>query len=269
MKIKFPRKENQHYYRYHYNFLLQIFKEAGVDIELCPNTELDTTHFVIGINNKKVLIDVSDDPKLHPKYKDYDACFKYHVTEHIHDGIKNLFPLGAMSFYNWDNYFELEPQLEYTCNNNIVLNNQRVYANAKERRSKVQNLLKDKYGNEVDFKLTDQETYWKKTANCLVSVHVPGYRNDILDRGQFQMMAFGGCTISPKINTILPYNISLVPGVDYIQCKDDYSDLIEKIEWCKTHREECIKIGKNAKDLFMAFGLPRQIVNWIKLCLMN
>ena len=267
MKIKFPKKEQQHYYRYHYTFLLNVFKEAGINVEFCPSTELDTTHFTIEIDNKKVLIDVSDDPKLHPKYKNYDACFKYHVTEHIHEGIKNLFPLGAMSFYNWDDYFVFWHTIKYKCNNDIILNNQRVYANAKERRRKVQHLLTSVYKKDVDFKLTDQTTYWKKANNCLVSVHVPGYRNDILDRGQFQMMAFGVCTISPKINTILPYNISLISGVDYIKCKDDYSDLIEKIEWCKTHRKECIKIGQNAKDLFQQYCTPKKIVKWIGQCL--
>jgi len=267
MKIKFPKKEHQHYYKFHYFFLLNVFKEAGANIELCSSTELDTTHFSINIDGKQILIDVSDDPKLYPKYKDYYACFKYHVTKNIHDGIKNLYPLGAMSFFDWKEYNLLKGQIEYNCGTDIILNNQRAYANAKERRKKVQKELKDRYGDYVNFTLTDQITYWKKANNCLVSVHVPGYRNDILDRGQLQMMAFGCCTISPKINTILPYNKKLIPNIHYLECYRDYSNLIERIEWCKTHRKECQAIGFNAKDLFRQYCTPKAIVEWIEQCL--
>ena len=56
MKIIFPKKEHQHYYRFHYSFLLNVFKYAGIDIEYCPSTELDTTHFLIIIDGKEVPI---------------------------------------------------------------------------------------------------------------------------------------------------------------------------------------------------------------------
>ena len=265
MKIKFPRREKQRYYRYHYTFLLNVFKEAGCDIELCPSTELDTTRYTINIDGKDVLIDVSDFPACY--FPNYIPCFKYHYTEGEHEDCKSLYPLGAMSFYNWSKYFKLEKEIKYKCNNDIILNNQRPYAGALKRRRLVQKLLKDRYGNKVDTTLTDQKIYWKKANNCLVSVHVPGARNDMLDRGQFQMMAFGVCTISPYLKTILPFNKKLIPGTHYVSCKPDYSDLIEKIEWCKTHRKECIQICKNAQGLFQQYCTPKAIVKWIDQCL--
>lgn len=267
MKIKFPKNIGQHYYRYHYTFLLNVFKEAGIDIELCPSTELDTTRYTINIDGKDVLIDISDFPELYKYHPTYRYCFKYHYTEGEHEDYNFVYPLGSMSFYNWEEYFKLEKEIEYKCNNNIILNNQRPYAGALERRKKVQKLLKDRYRNKVDFTLTDQKTYWKKINNCLVSVHVPGARNDMLDRGQFQMMAFGACTISPYLRTILPYGQKLIPGTDYIECKPDYSDLIEKIEWCKANREECRQIGFNAKLLFQEYCTPKKIIEWIDQCL--
>lgn len=266
-KIKFPRKENQHYYRYHYTFLFNVFKEAGVNLEMCPSTELDTTRFTINIDGKDVCIDFSDHIELYKYYPNYRYYFKYHYTEGEHDDYNFIYPLGAISFLNWNNYFDLLGKITYKCNNDIILNNQRPYAGALIRRNKVRKILKDKYGRKVDFTLTDQITYWKKINNCLVSVFVPGARNDMLDRGQYQSMAFGACTISPKLNTVLPYKTKLISGYHYIECKADYSDLVNKIEWCKTHRKECVQIGKNAKNLFMAFCRPQIITRWIELCL--
>ena len=120
---------------------------------------------------------------------------------------------------------------------------------------------------DYDNKITDQVTYWKKANNCLVSVHVPGARNDMLDRAQYQFMAFGVCTISPYLKDVLPHRAVFQPDYHYVECKPDYSDLIEKIEWCKKNRKKCIQIGKNAKDYFIAFCLPRVIVRWMELCL--
>jgi hypothetical protein len=37
----------------------------------------------------------------------------------------------------------------------------------------------------------------------------------------------------------------LQDGVNYISVKEDLSDLIEKIEWCKSHDEECKRIAEN------------------------
>jgi len=41
----------------------------------------------------------------------------------------------------------------------------------------------------------------------------------------------------------------LQDGVNYISVKEDLSDLIEKIEWCKSHDEECQKIALNGMNL--------------------
>ena len=266
-KIIFPRKEHQRYYRYHYNFLLNIFQEANVILEIGPSTELDTTRFTLNIDGENICIDFSDHTELYKNHKSYKHYFKYHYTESLHKKYSHVYPLSPISFLDWKRYFTLEKEITYTCNNNIILNNQRPYAGALKRRRKVQHLLASVYKTDVDFKLTSQLDYWKKINNCLVGVFVPGARNDMLDRAEYQFLAFGCYVISPYIKTILPYNQKLIPGIHYISCKSDYSDLIEKIEWCKNNRKKCIEIGKNAKHLFMAFCLPRQIVRWMELIL--
>ena len=77
-------------------------------------------------------------------------------------------------------------------------------------------------------------------------------------------MAFGCCTISTRILTRLPYGRRLDPGVHYLKCKDDWSDLVEKVEWCKANREKCRKIGENAKRLFLETSTPDKVWTWIR-----
>ena len=49
----------------------------------------------------------------------------------------------------------------------------------------------------------------------------------------------------------------LKDGVHYIEVKDDFSDLVQKIEWCKSHDEECKTISINGKAfIFDNFGNP-------------
>lgn len=59
---------------------------------------------------------------------------------------------------------------------------------------------------------------------------------------------FSGCTIfkheSPYIQW---YYSALIPGVHYISCKRDFSDLHEKIRWAKNHDRQARKIADNAK----------------------
>ena len=114
---------------------------------------------------------------------------------------------------------------------------------------------------------TGQEAYWKRINDCLIHVFIPGARYNILDRGHLQYIGFGCCTIAPKISDILPYYKKLEPGVHYVQMKSDYSDLIERIEWCRYHRQKCIQIGINAQKLFRKTCTPSSLRVWIEECL--
>ncbi|GAI65494.1 unnamed protein product, partial [marine sediment metagenome] len=102
-----------------------------------------------------------------------------------HGRLENTYPLTPISFYDWNRYVKLQAKIEYTCNTDKILNNQKPGADAMERRTRVQKMLKKKYRTDLDMEMTDKETFWKKINNCLVSVCIPGARNDILDRGQF------------------------------------------------------------------------------------
>lgn len=49
----------------------------------------------------------------------------------------------------------------------------------------------------------------------------------------------------------------LIPNVHYVEVKQDFSDLIEKVEWCKSHDKECKEIAMNGKA-FISENFMRQ-----------
>jgi len=129
----------------------------------------------------------------------------------------------------------------------------------------VRKMLISKYGGRCKNRTLSQQQFWNETSSMLVSVCVPGHNNNMLDRGQIQSMAFGGCTISPYLPEVLPFDRRLVEGEHYIMCKDDYSDLVEKVEWCKENRKICVDIGNNAKQLFSETSKPNKLWEWISI----
>ena len=152
---------------------------------------------------------------------------------------------------------------------------QRPYAGALERRIKVQKLLKDSFPNtgyapgqscNVLTDIVDQVRYWREINEIECAVFVPGYCNNIWDRGQAQYMAFGCYTISPSLPEVLPFNRLIIPGVHYAQCKDDYSDLVDLImqKRLNSNQSSYKEIGENAKKLFQETCTPEAIGKWIK-----
>ena len=264
MKILFPRDIGQKYYGAHYRFLLNILKFMDLDIELCDPEPRPSGGFVIRIDNKRILIDFWNFLESVEDSDNFDICFKYEYTNDYCAQHENIYPMSKTSFHDWEQYFMLKEQIKYSCNSDRILNNQRARHGAKYRRADVRKLLQAKYGNLMDFDLSDQIRFWEKINDCLISVCVPGQRNDSLDRGQFQYMAFGACTVSPNLSMVLPYMEPLEAGVHYVKCADDYSDLIEKIEWCKEHRAQCVEIGNNAKKLFWETCIPSAIWEWME-----
>ncbi len=45
----------------------------------------------------------------------------------------------------------------------------------------------------------------------------------------------------------------LVAGYHYVEVSRDFSDLLEKIEWCRAHDEECRQIAENGKEFMKQF----------------
>jgi len=265
MIIYFPKNTGQRYYASHYSFFFNLLKFLILDIELYNPEPHTGNNFIFRIDKKCILIDYGDHHLIAKDWQDFDIQFRFHYSKKAHGNLSGVFPLTPISFYDWNQYTNLQNEINYTCNTNKILNNQTPGAEATQRRIKVQQMLRHKYHANLDTNITNKETFWKKINQCLVSVCVPGARNDILDRGQFQYMAFGACTLSPKLNIIMPYMKKPESGIHYVECASDYSNLIEKIEWCKQNRTECIEIGQNAKRLFLEICIPSAIWRWMSI----
>jgi len=265
-KAKLPEKGPKPlYYDTFVVYIRNILSHNCIPYRLEGTIAPGASKFILELDSKQILIDFSDHPGDYlSNWKDYDAYFKFHYVEAIHGSCETIYPFAPVSFYNWAEYYTLKKRIEYICNSNLILNMQKPSGAAVARRRLVQKMLTKRYHAHVAIGYTPaQDDYWKKINNCLVHVFVPGARNDMLDRGHLQYLAFGCCTIAPPIIDVLPYNEKLIPNVHYVQCKPDYSDLLDRIEWVKENREGAVEIGKNAKELFERSCEPGKLWNWI------
>ncbi|PHN02213.1 hypothetical protein CRP01_33300 [Flavilitoribacter nigricans DSM 23189 = NBRC 102662] len=253
----------ERYYRVYYGYVLDSLRYLKAGVKFGPDSSIGDAKFVIRIANTEIVIDYSDHLTLAPQFEKYPWYFKFHYSEGYHEAHDNLFPFSPVSFYDWQQYHYLRQQIKYTANGEMILSRQYPHGNALHRRKQVQHLLKDRYGALAATERIEQVQFWKEISNSLVSVCVPGARNNILDRGHLQYLAFGACTISPKIITMLPGFRKLIPDVHYIQCSDDYSDLPEKIAHCRKDRKRCVEIGRNAQQLFLETSTPPELWKWV------
>jgi len=276
MKIKFPYRDNnwisndgKEYHRYypiHIQYVLNIFKYMNLNIEMVDPRSFPIRSQIIFdtlINNKLVRFDFSDFEKLNEsEVNSCDLYFKFHY-ENSHKKYTNVFPFTPVNFHNWEEYYNLDKTILYKAKG-LVLNNQTPFGAAVKRRTYVREILLNKYGNNLSYDRKPQSEFFKLINQGLVSVCVPGARNNMLDRGQCQYMGLGACTISPLLNTRLSWDAKLVPGIHYLECKDDYSDLIDKIEWVRNNPSDAILIGNNAKKIFRETSIHTKQLEWIK-----
>jgi hypothetical protein len=267
-------KQWHRYYYIHYMYIKNILISAGISIlDVDPIKFFNykfLTAFEIFINKDRILFDYSDHINLSILETDiskYKAIFKFHYTPELIK-YKNIYPFTPVNFHDWKLFYKIKDSLQYKATG-LILNNQVPTGAAVERRNFVREMLTKQYNNKLDYSITSYNEFYEKVNNCLVSVCVPGARNNMLDRGQSQYMFLGACTISPNLITVLSYNKVLVPGVHYVECNPDYSDLIDKIEWVNNNKEEAIKIGNNAKQLLLSTSLPIKQIEWIKKCVYN
>jgi len=285
MKIKFPlqnpdwaRKPDPNdlgqwhkYYSTHPLYVLNLLTKAGADIEMVHATDFkcrSTISFDCIINGHLCKFDFND----HEKYDrdnayKYKAYFKFHYNGEADPGLskENIFPFTPVNFHDWDLYNKLKSKINYVAEGKI-LNNQAPAGNAIGRRTHVAEILESAYGSMVDRDRYPKEEFYMLINNASAIVCVPGARNNMLDRGQGQQMAFGACTISPKLVTTLSYYGKLIPGVHYVECKADYSDLINKVNWVRENKSKAIEIGNNAKKLFEETSTPDKQLAWILQC---
>jgi len=267
MKTYLPKESTpfKKYHKIYVQYLIDIFKAMGSKVVL-EGVDYDG-RFLCKIGSTSLFMDYSDHPTISKLWDGKVPYFKFHCRDH-HIKTGKIFPFPPISFYDWKEQKSLEEKIKYRAASNFIVNKQRPYGNAKERRILIHKNLKKVYKENVDIVFNDsQQVFWDRINVCLAGVFVPGAYNNMMDRGHLQYLSFGCCTISPYIDDVFPFNKKLIPGVHYLTCRKDYSDLIPLIDWCQNNKSTCIEIGKNAKEFFNETCKPLKVKEWILQCL--
>lgn len=223
--------------------------------------------YELRVDDAPVAIDISDYILVDPAAARFKHWLRFTYTP-LFAPFAHIGSFPITSFLDWAEHERLRAELSYSAEGGTVVYSQQDYEgenlpNRKtERRRHVRRLLSQRYGSSLDHAWTSAEAYWRRAAGSLVTICVPGADNHHLDRGQHQLMGLGICTISPQL-FMAPLGDRPIAGEHYVACRDDYADLVERIEWCRAHREECAVIGRRAREFFEAHSTPQAIWRYI------
>ena len=269
-KVVFPPRENwirqpanpdqdeyhREFYQYFVNAALYAGLEVTYDESLKAISNQAIPFFVDGV---KCAYDISDYSVIQPQA--WSAEFKcYFMLHHlpVFDVYPNLGSVPQQSFFDWDEYNRLV-EGRYDCSSDLILHCQNLGHIARRRLAR--KILVDK-GYNLTTECWPVSDFWKLGQKCCTSVHIPGSTPHMLDRGQLQLMAMGVCTVSPNIYCSLG-ELRPEPNIHYVCIRDDFSNLIEKVDWCLANPIRCIEIGQNAKKLFNDSCTPHSIWKYI------
>lgn len=264
------------YYRAHYYFFIEYALMAGVKITYAPESSviyagnpansIDAPFFSCLINDRQVIIDFSDFStwdfsRPGARYLKFQtaAPLREHVIPLGPPIVGNVFRIRA----DMKDYMDLRNSFRYSPIKTIT-NKQAPYGNAVNRRLLVKQLLQENFQNiDISNGKGWQIDFWKAHEDALLAVCVPGATNNMIDRGQMELIGLGVCTVSPRLETVLPWYQTLQPGMHYLMCNDDYSDLVEVITWAEKNPVACQVIGDNAKRFFDQYYTPKKYWEWI------
>lgn len=276
-KLVMPAYETHKYAKNHFSFLHQYAELAGITVELSdqnPRVYTFPDKWVISClyNNKQIIFDYADHAVSSWNDKKHVPYFKFHYVESLHGKERNIFPCTPSLVADKRmitpvaDYIEYRKTFEYSPTRKVV-HKQRAYAGALHRRNMVNKMLCAALKSDLDsvFESTHKR-YWDACRNACGVVFVPGACNNMLDRGQLELIGLGVCTISPKLPEMMTNTATLEPNVHYILCEDDYSDLTAIIKNLQKNPEISSTVGKNAREWFDKNATPEAYWNWIEIC---
>ena len=124
----------------------------------------------------------------------------------------NRFSLVTKYFSKYD---DIDVGFSFTCQGNDR------YSKYTKGKDDINSFLKNKYILSLEGNDKDSGLNWKLNSNSLVFMPKPRSFSWLMED-------------------------RLIPDYHYILIKDDFSDLIEKLEWCNNNEEKCKTIIKNA-----------------------
>ena len=273
-RMVFPSEYESHKYSLiHFKFFLQYAMLAKIDVKYSRTNEQvfiaenNDPYFGCVINNTPCIFDYSDHAHrnwlgVHP-----GPYFKFQTNPGAHPriipigppivGVKNKLTKGQ----TMREYMALRETFEYSADKRVLCK-QLPNGAATERRELVHDIIASNFNQyDIDAK-SDQFAFWREHQHA-IAVCVPGATNNMIDRGQMELFGLGVCTISPELRTVLPYGQLAKPGIHYVQCADDYSDLVDIINHLYDNLDYANQIGKNARKLFELYFSPTSYWKWI------
>lgn len=275
VRLEFPADYvNHRYNRIHFSFFLQMARMAGVRVYLIqPNDQVyaptDRLIWSCRIDGQQAVFDYSDH-----YYRDWlldfpgMPYFKFQRTASSAPGAISLGPpmVGGkrrgVRIADLESYYAARRSWQYQPTG-LITCKQLPNGAAVDRRNMVQATLRENFAD-IDINSdTDQLEFWNLHQRCSVSVCVPGANNNMIDRGHMELLGLGVCTIAPAMHTLLPWDRLLQPDQHYIQCRDDYSDLCDKINLVLQQPDIGIKIAGTAREFFETTYTPAAYWQWI------
>eukprot|EP00434_Breviolum_minutum_P009869 symbB.v1.2.008695.t1/scaffold543.1/size336731/8 len=85
-----------------------------------------------------------------------------------------------------------------------------------------------------------------------------------IDDTRIYWMLSSGSLVFKQITPLLPYGLpALEPWKHFVPVKEDFSDLIEKVQWARAHDDLSRAIASRARDFARSFFTEEQILHYI------
>jgi hypothetical protein len=248
--------DNSSSYLRHWHAALLDLADAvsdRVEVERQDLQNIPPFMFTVLVDEFRVAIDACDlGQAQHLGHYDYvfkKAC----MSEHEH--YRNVGSCPIFSFPDWKTYWKLAERIDKVQPRLVINYRDADYPNdgrpgLTARRRYVRGLLTKHFGDRVETKLEAPLRWFDRVLDSLVTVHSGGCFNNMADRTSIEVMGLARCLIQPTMFCILGDRRPR-PGDHYVECWDDFSDLVEKCQWYLDHPEEAMAIGARARQFFL------------------
>lgn len=222
----------------------------------------------IAVDGEVIGLDYGDYAVPPPAAFHYPLWLRYTYTR-LFEPMGSIGSFPITSFLDWDEYERMTLSgPHYHATGDRIMYGMRFdphepVLGKPARRGGARDILAAAYPHHADLDRVELRAFWRNALDSLCAVCMPGANGHNLDRGHWQLMGLGVCTVSPEIWTA-PLEDRPIPGVHYVACRDDLTDLVERIEWVREHRAEAAAIGARAREFFRSHGTPKAIWRYVR-----
>lgn len=124
-------------------------------------------------------------------------------------------------------WYNVDPEIDIGFNR--IVQGKDEYNKYMKGKMTPEQMLKNKYIISVEGNDKDSGLNWKLNSNSVILMPRPLSSSWLMER-------------------------ELIPNYHYVILRDDFSDLKEKLEWCKNNQKKCKRIIKNANKFMSQFG---------------